>query len=505
MFDKNLSLRLTSTVAAGAVVACLGIAPATALAAEQPEATGAATQQQVVVSETTPAPDQQQATEQTGAQAGEKADAQVTEQPAVPADEAKTSEQGTQAESQGQSQDSANAQSNSASTEATAVSNATTTEDVAATSEATTVSATTAAETPAEATPAATPAELSYHNIYRLYNRYSGQHLYTSAWDEVKSTTSVGWNYEGIAWEAPDDSEGNTAVYRLYNPYSGDHHYTTSAEERDNLVSLGWNAEGTAWYSSTADDAVPLFRLFNPYATVGTHHYTTSSDERDWLDSIGWNSEGTAWYGVNQPSKAVGAQWIGGGNSLFYVNDDGSTAKGMFSVGGKTYYAESNGVVLTSGGHYLDGKWYIANSDGSLTETTEATAKATNVLDSIGWNLQAAFNYSVMHHIDDEENGDQTSSHYFLKGVSQGQGNCYVMAGTFCTLARTLGYDAVQISGGVLNRHGTYNAHSWVEINGLVYDASYQSGTHRNGFGIPKIGASGSGQWVYKNYRTMQP
>lgn len=465
-----------------------------------PPATSEATQQQVVVEETT-TPDRSQATDPTSAQVGEQdesqaqnqANAQASERPAASVGDARQSEQSVQAETQAQ----ADTLTVVAPTETTAAADSMAIEDVAAASESATASAATAAE--------AAPAESSYHNIYRLYNRYSGQHLYTSSWDEVKSTTSVGWYYESIAWEAPDDSEGNTEVYRLYNPYSGDHHYTTSAEERDNLVSLGWHSEGTAWYSLSEEDAVPLYRLFNPYATVGTHHYTTSASERDYLDSIGWNYEGEAWSGVNQPAKAVGAQWIGGKDSLFYVNDDGTTAKGMFTLGGKTYYAESNGHVLTSGGRYLDGKWYVANSDGSLTETTEATAKATNVLDGIGWNLKAAFNYSVMRHIDDEENGGQTSSHYFLKGVSQGQGNCYVMAGTFCTLARTLGYDAVQISGGVLSRRGTYNAHSWVEINGRVYDASYQGGTHRNGFDISKIGASGSGQWVYKNYRTMQP
>ncbi len=511
MFDKNVSLRLTSTIAAGAVVACLGIAPIPALAAGESQSANVATEQQTVVGGGLSAtPDQLQAVDQVEPQATGQTDVQS----ASPAEETKATEQSTQETPATEQSTQAMPQTTApqpAEPEANAQPEATTTNTVAessSSSEPATSSAESAA-TPASSvgeTAAETePAEVTYSNIYRLYNPYSGQHLYSRLWDEVKSTTNSGWYYEGIAWEAPDTAEGNTAVYRLYNPYSGDHHYTTSAEERDNLVGLGWNSEGTAWYSPSAKDAIPLFRLFNPYATVGTHHYTTSATERDYLKSIGWNYEGEAWYGVNQPAKAVGAQWIGGKNSLFYVKDDGTTAKGMFSLGGNTYYAESNGRVLTSGGHHLNGKWYIANSNGTLTETTEATAKATNVLDQIGWNLPAAFNYSVMHHIDDEENGYQTSGHYFLKGISQGQGNCYVMAGTFCTLARTLGYNAVQISGGVLNRHGGYNAHSWVEIDGRVYDASYQSGTHRNGYNIPKIGAYGSGQWVYKNYRTMQP
>ena len=43
---------------------------------------------------------------------------------------------------------------------------------------------------------------------------------------------------------------------------------------------------------------MPLWRQYNPYATVGTHNYTTSKGENDALVSLGWHAEGIGWYGV---------------------------------------------------------------------------------------------------------------------------------------------------------------------------------------------------------------
>lgn len=132
--------------------------------------------------------------------------------------------------------------------------------------------------------------------MWRVYNPYSGEHLYTAQSGEVAHLSSLGWRYEGIGWYAPVES--STPVYRLYNPYSGDHHYTVDSGERNHLVSLGWIYEGVAWYSDD-NQGVPLFRQFNPYVSIGTHNYTTSKSENDYLASIGWRPESVAWYGVD--------------------------------------------------------------------------------------------------------------------------------------------------------------------------------------------------------------
>lgn len=132
--------------------------------------------------------------------------------------------------------------------------------------------------------------------VYRLYNPYSGEHLYTTSSSEYSYLATLGWKQEGTAWYSPES--GDTPVYRLYNPYSGDHLYTTSTDECDALEALGWKKEGVAFYSNDSDD-VTVYRLFNPYETVGTHLYTTSSSEYQYLATLGWKQEGAAFYGIS--------------------------------------------------------------------------------------------------------------------------------------------------------------------------------------------------------------
>ena len=131
-------------------------------------------------------------------------------------------------------------------------------------------------------------------NMLRLYNPNSGEHFYTASVEEKNNLVRVGWNYEGVAWKAPEKS--NTPVYRLYNKNAGDHHYTMNANEKDDLIKAGWNYEGIGWYSDDAK-GVPLYRLYNPNAISGSHHYTVSTDERDILIKAGWKDEGIAWFG----------------------------------------------------------------------------------------------------------------------------------------------------------------------------------------------------------------
>ncbi len=131
--------------------------------------------------------------------------------------------------------------------------------------------------------------------MFRLYNPNSGEHFYTASVVERDHLISVGWNYEGEGWTAPESS--SAPVFRLYNANAGDHHYTTSAVERDHLISVGWNDEGIGWYSDI-DQGVPLYRQYNPNAVAGSHNYTTSTVERDHLISVGWNDEGIGWYGL---------------------------------------------------------------------------------------------------------------------------------------------------------------------------------------------------------------
>lgn len=131
--------------------------------------------------------------------------------------------------------------------------------------------------------------------MYRLYNPWTGEHLFTEDAAEVNSLLPLGWQDEGTGWKSATTS--STPVYRLYNPYNGEHLYTTDAAEYASLQETGWSGEGVKAYSDGAE-GVAVYRLYNPYVTVGTHLYTTDASEYASLETLGWRGEGVALYGV---------------------------------------------------------------------------------------------------------------------------------------------------------------------------------------------------------------
>ncbi len=128
--------------------------------------------------------------------------------------------------------------------------------------------------------------------LYRVYNPYTHEHLYSTNTSEVNYLISSGCLNE---W-AMGDTENNTdPVYRAYNPYTYEHHYTQDIEEYNFLQDIGWNGEGIAFYSGGRK---AVYRLFNPNSTgLGAHHYTIHSSECSALvESSGWIYEGIGWY-----------------------------------------------------------------------------------------------------------------------------------------------------------------------------------------------------------------
>lgn len=166
--------------------------------------------------------------------------------------------------------------------------------------------------------------------VYRLYNQYDGDHLITTDVNEYNSLEAIGWTKEGVQWHAPTTGK---PIYRLYNQYNGEHFYTLDKGEYDRLKgkdSRGrvnadnkrntghWTGEGVKLYSG---GDVPVYRLFNQYATIGTHLYTTKRPEYDSLkgrDRSGniiadfsrntghWTGEGTAFYALSVSTPTSG-------------------------------------------------------------------------------------------------------------------------------------------------------------------------------------------------------
>lgn len=153
---------------------------------------------------------------------------------------------------------------------------------------------------PEEPAPTTAPTVGSPTTMYRLYNKLTGEHLFTTNKAEKDALlASDTWKDEGQGWIAPSTSD--YPVYRLLNPNTGDHHYTTDKNEFDTLPAYGWIAEGIAFFSADKDNTenVILHRLYNPnQVEAGSHHYTADANERDALIAQGWTYEGTAWAGL---------------------------------------------------------------------------------------------------------------------------------------------------------------------------------------------------------------
>ena len=126
--------------------------------------------------------------------------------------------------------------------------------------------------------------------MYRLYNPYTHEHLFTTDAGEKDNLVSLGWNFEGITGKVYMHGEKG-GVYRLYNPNTGEHHYTTKEDEVAACVKAGWRNEGVKFFSVLDEDkqVVGMVSMYNPYEKKFYHHYTCllyTSDAADELDGV---------------------------------------------------------------------------------------------------------------------------------------------------------------------------------------------------------------------------
>jgi hypothetical protein len=147
----------------------------------------------------------------------------------------------------------------------------------------------------------------TYQTTYRLYNKITGEHLFTADYNEyiVLPTLGGDWVQEGQRWKMPtkDDSTA-TPVYRLYNTVSGDHLYTTDDNEISTLTGDGYDwivdcGGEPIFYSADKATGVPIYRLFTPSLAVGSHHFTEDANEYNTLPTVGdWQQEGVKLYAL---------------------------------------------------------------------------------------------------------------------------------------------------------------------------------------------------------------
>ena len=133
--------------------------------------------------------------------------------------------------------------------------------------------------------------------MYRLYNPYTHEHLFTTDAAEKDNLVSLGWNFEGTTGKVYMHGEKG-GVYRLYNPTTGEHHYTTKEDEVANCVKAGWKNEGVKFFSVLDNDkqTVGMVSMYNPYEKKFYHHYTSDPDEIAKMVKDGWRKEEIKWY-----------------------------------------------------------------------------------------------------------------------------------------------------------------------------------------------------------------
>ena len=242
--------------------------------------------------------------------------------------------------------------------------------------------------------------QASHSNVYRMYNAWTGEHLYTGSLSEAKSVLSEGWRWEGVAWVAPS---AGVPVYRLYNAWSGDHLYTTSKAEYSRLARVGWKGEGVQLYGAPAGSGAAISRLYNRYVQTGSHLLTADASEKRSCIRAGWSDDGNSWY-ASKLSKlpiagfwTVTQAWTPGQLQRYWIGSDASVAVSRLidpssspvdRGAGYRAWATASGAVIR-GAREQGGVIYLADNDGRL-----ATGSGWLITDRFGQGMQRYYLYS---------------------------------------------------------------------------------------------------------------
>ena len=323
--------------------------------------------------------------------------------------------------------------------------------------------------------------------------------------------------------QTPEESENpETTVESEEQDNSGD-----SEKPEDEKLEPGWNLiDGKKYYADA-----------NGKITTGWVKYENSwyylQTEKECPETpgamkTGWFKQNNNWYYLNpaRDGKMVASEWMLIDGRWYHFYGGGGMETGWTKQNGNWYHLNANGAMET-GWIIMNDAWYYlypaGNSsgapEGAMAVNTvingyvvapdgvynEAYQGAYNVLNRVGWNLWAAYNWSAnLPYVNYSNDPSPGSKNFAIHGFKTKTGDCYVMAGTFYYMAKLLGYDAHQIAGYVPLRSGGMGVHSWVEIdiNGSTYvfdpDFTHESG--RNGY---QISYGMSGTWRYSNYYRM--
>ena len=277
-------------------------------------------------------------------------------------------------------------------------------------------------------------------------------------------------------------------------------------------------------------------RMLTGWQTVDGASYYFKEDHNGAYGAMatGWAMFDGAYYYFDTDGAMVTSDWHIDGSGKYYLGEDGKMVTGWRTLDDTTYYFRkrhdgSYGAACDRP-TYIAGDMYMFGTDGALmTNTTvkrlgttwnvnedgiiegyvtDAGRTAAGVLDQIGWNLRAAFNWSARLRYANRwlraPSGSVHMEWYANYGFEHRYGNCFVMNSTLYQMIKMMGYDVYFVEGGVLNSNGYLAPHGWNEVihDGVlyVYDANFTNETGMNGFRI-RYGQSGT--WHYAGYKRV--
>ena len=287
---------------------------------------------------------------------------------------------------------------------------------------------------------------------------------------------------------------------------------TTGETEAETPIAVGWQKVDGYWYYFDANG-----QSVKGWKKLGDRWYYFSEAgimERGWIkdggrwyylgwpndpDSgamrRGWIKDSDKWYYLGWPdspdSGAMATGWRQLDDTWYYFGSDGAMKRGWQYVGGVWYYLgwpekPNSGDMRTGWIRYKDVWYYMLpgsgamatdmvvdklyiNTDGVLTKAAEM---ASEVLDEIGWDLEAAYAYcrdkKVINLDDPHENGTAWCAEYLF---TNNEGECVTKSAAFYYLAKTLGYSNItHVYGSVFAGEKDW-PHAWCEMeeDGVMY------------------------------------
>ena len=226
------------------------------------------------------------------------------------------------------------------------------------------------------------------------------------------------------------------------------------------------------------------------------------------------NYKTTIWYCAPKEQRCI--------EGIYPENSNAKLIEGRLEILSENkaeYYSDDNGFYVTANPKKRPLPRAAAAQNASPSYLPDVLhpldrsvyPAAALALDSVGWDLKAAYYWSVNtlsyygHGKPDmPENGSPGTQWFADFGFEKHKGNCFVFAATFCEMARLLGYPCRQMYGQVPAARGGLTPHSWTEIdiNGstYVFDPEFHHATGKNGF---MINYGTPGTWRYTAYTPM--